>query len=187
VVRLWGRSRAAEVTLGLTGLLAFPVTALLLGWLYLSTHATPGRIPFSGEFGVLVVVGILLAECAAVCFLHEGVHALAMLAVGHMPRFHFETMPYPMLNLDRQDAPYGRGRFVLVELAPAVLVTAALIVGVATGPVAGWLIVPAAFHITACKMDIAYSLVVLRQPAGTLCRVGEDGLELTEPLDYEVP
>ena len=187
MVQLWERSMAAEVTLGLTGLIAFPVTALLLGWLYLSTHVTPGRIPFSGEFGILLVVGILLAECAGIWLLHEGVHALAMLAVGHKPRFHFETTPYPLLNLDRQEAPYGRGTFVLVELAPAVLLTATLIVGVAIGPGAGWLIVPAAFHVTACKMDIAYSLVVLRQPVGTLCRIAEDGLELTEPLDYEVP
>ena len=92
-----------------------------------------------------------------------------------------------LLNLDRREAPYGRSRFVLVELAPAVLLTAALIVWVAIGPGAGWVIVPAAFHITACKMDIAYSIVVMRQPVGTLCRISEDGLELTEPLDYEVP
>jgi hypothetical protein len=187
VVQLWERSRTAEVLLGLTGLLAFPVTALLLGLLYQSTHATPGRIAFTGEFGILVVVGLLLATCCGVWLVHEAVHALAMLALGHKPGLHFETTPYPMISLHRQDAPYARGKFVVVEMAPAVLVTAALVVGVAMGPYAGWLIVPAAFHITACKMDLAYSIVALRQPAGTRCRIGEDGLELTAPLDYEVP
>jgi hypothetical protein len=187
VVQLWERSRAAEILLGLTGLLAFPVAALLLGWLYLSTHASPGRIGFTGELGILAVVGILLAGCLVTSVVHEAIHALAMLLVGHTPRLHFETTPYPLLSLDRQEAPYGRGKFVLVTMAPAVLVTAALIVGVAMGPYAGWLIVPAAFHITACKMDIAYSLVALRRPAGTQCRIGENGLELTEPVDYEVP
>lgn len=187
MVRLWERGRTAEVLLGLTGLLAFPVTALLLGWLYLSTHATPGRVGFTGEVGILLVVGLLLAECLGVWFLHEGIHALAMLVVGHRPRFRFETTPYPLLNLDRREEPYGRSTFVLVELAPAVLLTATLIAWVAVGPGAGWLIVPAAFHMTACKMDIAYTIVVLRQPSGTLCRISEDGLELTEPLDYEVP
>jgi hypothetical protein len=187
VVQLWERSRAAEVMLGLTGLLAFPVTALLLGWLYLSTHKSPGRIGFSGEVGILLVVAILLAACAVTAIVHEAIHALAMVLVGHRPRLHFETTPYPLLSLDRTEALYGRGRFVFVTLAPAVLLTAALVVGVAAGPYAGWLIVPAAFHLTASKMDIAYSLVALRQPAGTQCRIGEGGLEFTEPVDYEVP
>jgi len=110
-----------------------------------------------------------------------------MVLVGHRPRLQFETTPYPLLSLDRTEALYGRGRFVFVTLAPAVLLTAALVVGVAAGPYAGWLIVPAAFHLTASKMDIAYSLVALRQPAGTQCRIGEGGLEFTEPVDYEVP
>ncbi len=187
MVQLWERSRAAEVLLGLAGLLAFPVTALLLGWLYLSTHASPGHIGFSGSVGILLLVAVLLAACAVTAIVHEAIHALAMLLVGHKPRLHFETTPYPLLSLDRQEAPYGRGKFVLVELAPAVLLTAALVVGVATGPLAGWLIVPAAFHLTACKMDIAYSIVALRQPAGSQCRIGENGLELTDPVDYEVP
>ena len=187
MVRLWERSRAAETLLGLTGLLAFPVTAMLLGWLYLAVHAAPGRVGFSGEGGVLLVVAILLAACAVTALVHELIHALAMLLGGHKPRIHFETTPYPLLSLDRQEAPYGRGRFVFVKLAPVVLLTAALVVGVAAGPYAGWLIVPAAFQLTASKMDIAYSIVVLRQPAGTLCRIDGNGLELTEPVDYEVP
>ena len=187
MVQLWERSRAAEVMLGLAGLLTFPVAALLLGWLYLSMHASPGRVGFSGAVGILLVVVILVAACAVTAFVHESIHALAMLAVGHKPRLHVETTPYPTLSLDRQGAPYRRGTFVLVSLAPVVLVTAGLIVGVALGPYAGWLIVPAAFHITASKMDIAYSLVALRQPVGTLCRIGENGLELTQPVDDEVP
>lgn len=187
MVQLWERSRTAEVMLGLAGLLAFPVTAVLLGLLYLSTHPTLGHIGFGGGFGILLLVGILLVGCLATALVHEAVHALAMLVVGHRPRLHFETTPYPLVSLDRQEAPYGRIKFVLVELAPVIVVTAALVVGVATGPFAGWLIVPAAFHITACKMDIAYSIVALRQPAGTHCRITENGLELTEPVDYEVP
>ena len=187
MVQLWERSRAAEVMLGLTGLLAFPVTALLLGGLYLSTHKSPGRLGFSGEIGILLIVAILLAACAAAAIVHEAIHAGAMLLVGHRPRLHFETTPYPLLSLDRTEAPYGRGRFVFVTLAPGVLLTAALVVGVVTGPYAGWLIVPAAFHLAASKMDIAYSLVALRQPRGTLCRIGETGLEMSEPVDYEVP
>jgi Putative zincin peptidase len=107
--------------------------------------------------------------------------------MGHRPRLHFETTPYPLLSLDRTEKPFARGRFVIVTLAPVVLLTALLVVGVAMGPYAGWLIVPAAFHLTASKMDIAYSLVAMRQPAGTQCQIGENGLELTEPVDYEVP
>jgi hypothetical protein len=187
VVQLWERSRAADVVLGLAGLLTFPVAALLLGWLYLSTHAGPSRVGFSGAVGILLVVGILLASCAVTALVHELIHALAMLAVGHTPRLHVASAPHLRLSLDRQQAPYGRGAFVLVNLAPVVLVTAALIVGVALGPYAGWLIVPAAFHITASKMDIAYSLVALRQRAGTRCLIGENGLELTQPADDEVP
>jgi hypothetical protein len=91
------------------------------------------------------------------------------------------------MGLDGQATPFSRPAFVWVKLAPVVLVTAALITGVFVSPYAGWLIVPAAFHLTASKMDIAYTLAALRQPAGTLCRVVDDGLELTEPVDYLVP
>src|SRR5450759_2623833 len=139
MVRLWERSRTAETVLGLTGLLAFPGTAMLLGWLYLAVHSTRGRVGFSGE-GVLLVVGILLGACAVTAIMHEAVHALAMLLFGHKPRIRFETTPFPLLSLDRQEAPYDRARFVVIELAPAVLVTAALVVGVAFGPYAGWLL-----------------------------------------------
>ena len=187
MVQLWERSRAADMMLGLAGLLTFPVAALLLGWLYLSRHASPSRVGFSGAVGIVLVVGLLLVACAVTALVHELIHALAMLVVGHRPRLRLESTPYLRLSLDRREAPYGRAAFVLVNLAPVVLVTAALIVGVAGGPYAGWLIVPAAFHITASKMDVAYSLVALRQRAGTLCRIGENGLELTEPVDDEVP
>ena len=187
MVRLWERSRAATTWLGLAGLLTFPVAGGLLGWLYLATHPAPGTIGFSGEFGVVLVVGILLGACAATAVVHELIHALAMAVVGHRPKLHFATSPYVRMGLDGQAAGFGRPAFAWVMLAPAVLVTAALIAGVVASPYAGWLIVPAAFHLTASKMDIAYTLAALREPAGTLCRVTDDGLELTEPVDDLVP
>lgn len=187
MVEVWERGRTSEVLLGLTGIFAFPVSAMLLGWLYLATHPNPGRVPFTGEVGILLLVGVLLTACVVTAIVHEGLHAVALLAVGHPPRLHFETTPYPMLSLDRTESSLGRGRFLVVKLVPVVLLTAALVVGVAVGPYAGWLIVPAAFHVTASKMDIAYSVVALRQPAGTHFRISEDGLEITQPLDYEVP
>ena len=185
--RLWERSRAANTWLGLAGLLTFPVAGGLLGWLYLATHPTPGAIGFTGEVGVVLVVGILLGLCAAVAVVHELIHALAMAVVGHRPTLRFDTIPYVRLSVDGRNASFSRPTFVWMKLAPVVLLTAALIVGVVTGPYAGWLIVPAAFHLTASKMDIAYALVALREPRGTLCRVTDDGLELTEPVDYLVP
>ena len=187
MVRLWERSRAATTWLGLAGLLTFPVAGGLLGWLYLATHPNPGHVGFSGEVGVVLVVGILLTLCAAAAVVHELIHALAMAVVGHRPRVHFGTQPYVRMGLDAQATPFSRPAFVWVKLAPVVLLTAALITGVVVSPYAGWLIVPAAFHLTASKMDIAYALVALQVPAGTLCRVTDDGLELTEPVDYLVP
>jgi hypothetical protein len=187
MVRLWERSRAANTWLGLAGLLTFPVAGGLLGWLYLATHPTPGAIGFSGELGVVQVVGILLGLCAAAAVVHELIHALAMVVVGHRPKLHFDTIPYARMTVDGGDSAFSRPKFVWVKLAPVVLLTGALIVGVVAGRYAGWLIVPAAFHLTASKMDIAYTLAALREPAGTLCRVTDDGLELTEPVDYLVP
>lgn len=190
MVRLWERSRAATTWLGLAGLLTFPVAGGLLGWLFLATHPTPGSVGLpglSGEVGVVLVIGILLGLCAATAVVHELIHAFAMAAVGHRPRIHFDTVPYVRMGLDSEESPFSRPAFVWVQLAPAVLVTAALITGVVVSPYAGWLIVPAAFHLTASKMDIAYALVALREPTGTLCRITDDGLELTEPVDYLVP
>ncbi len=187
MVEVWERSRTSEVLLGLTGIFAFPVAAALLGWLYLATHGSAGHVAFTGEVGILLIVASLLALCAVTAVLHEALHAAAMLVVGHPPRLHFETSPYPMLSLDRTETTFGRGRFLVVKLVPVVLLTAVLVVGVAVGPYSGWLIVPAAFHVTASKMDIAYSIIALRQPAGTRFRIGEDGLEINGPQDDEVP
>lgn len=187
MVRLWQPSRAAEVLLGLSGLLTFPMAGVLLGGLYLGTHRTPGRVGYSGGVGILLVVAVLLLACALTAVVHEGVHAVALRLVGRTPGLELRTSPYLRVCVDRTEAPYGRGRFVVVMLAPVVLLTAAMVVGVAVGPYAGWLIVPTAFHITASKMDVAYSIVALRQPAGTTCRVGDEGLELTPPADLEVP
>jgi hypothetical protein len=187
MVRLWERSRAATTWLGLAGLLTFPVAASLLGWLYLATHPTPGVIGVSGELGVVLLVVMLLVLCAVAAVVHELVHALAMVVVGHRPQLKLDTIPYVRISADGQGEGFSRPTFVWVKLAPAVLVTVALVAGVAVGPYAGWLIVPAAFHLTASKMDIAYALAALREPAGTLCRVTDDGLEFTEPVDYLVP
>lgn len=187
MVRLWERSRAATTWLGLAGMLTFPVAAGLLGWLYLATHPTPGPVGFSGEGGVVLVVGILFGLCAATALVHELIHAFAMAVVGHRPRLHFGTVPYVRMGLDAQASPFARPSFVWVKLAPVVLLTAALIIGIVVSPYAGWLIFPAAFHLTASKMDIAYTLVALREPPGTQCRIVDDGLELTEPVDYLVP
>ncbi|MBI4900081.1 MAG: DUF3267 domain-containing protein [Actinobacteria bacterium] len=201
MVQLWQRSRAAEVLLGLSGLLTFPAAAALFGGLYLATHHAPGPVGYAGDVGILVVVAVLLLACAVAALAHEGLHAVGLLVAGRTPGLAvrtpglairtpglaMRTSPYPMLCVDRTEAPYGRGPFVLVMLAPVVLLTLVLVVGVATGPFAGWLIVPAAFQLTASKMDVAYSIVALRQPAGTTCRVSEDGLELTLPADLEVP
>jgi hypothetical protein len=187
MVRLWERSRAATTWLGLAGLLIFPVGGGLLGWLYLATHPTPGPIGFTGEIGVVLVVGILLGLSLVASVIHELVHAVAMMVVGHRPTLHFDTIPFVRLVADKRAAPFGRAAFVWVMLAPVVIVTAALVTGIVTGSYAGWLIVPAAFHLTASKMDLAYALVALQQPRGTLCRITDDGLELTEPVDYLVP
>lgn len=187
MVRLWERSRAATTWLGVAGLLAFPASAALLGWLYLRTHQVPEAIGLSGELGVVTVVGISLGLCLVTAVAHELVHMAAMLTVGRRPRLHYDSIPYVRLGVDRLDRPYTRGAFVWVSLAPVVLITGLLVWGVVSHTYAGWLIVPAAFHITASKMDIAYSIIALRQPRGTRCRVGDDGLELTEPIDFEVP
>ncbi|HSN11699.1 MAG TPA: DUF3267 domain-containing protein [Propionibacteriaceae bacterium] len=187
MVQLWQRSRAAEVLLGLSGLLTFPAAGVLLGGLYLATHRSPGRVGYSGGVGILLVVAVLLLTCALTAVVHEGGHALALWLVGRRPGLQPQTTPYLRLCVDRTETPYGRGRFVVVMLAPVVLLTAAMVVGVAVGPYAGWLIVPTAFHLTASKMDVVYSIAALRQPAGTTCRVSEAGLELTPPADLEVP
>lgn len=187
MVRLWQRSRAATTWLGLAGLLTFPVAAGLLGLLYLATHPSRGAIGFTGEVGALVVVAILLGLCLLTAAVHEFVHMIAMRLVGHRPRLRLDTLPYPRLATDAGEAPFTRSAFAVVCLAPVVLITTALVIWIGVGPYSGWLIVPAAFQLTASKMDVAYSLVAWRAPRGTLFRVVDDGLEMTDPEDYEIP
>jgi len=122
----------------------------------------------------------LLACVATVAsfFVHELVHgALFKLLGGSDVHVSFGVVT-GMLYTDAHGATLPRGRFVVVLLGPAVLVTLALLVGgVALGcPLEGW--VAAMLHLSGCTGDTGMVREILACPEATHVRDTHTGIDL---------
>ena len=109
---------------------------------------------------------------------HELVHAAAFLLLGHgcvRIRFGYQT---GMLYTRAEGEPLTRGRFIVVLLAPSVLVTAALAaVGeLVAGPSLAWVLAWA--HLSGCAGDLAMVGGIARTSGCTHVRDTDTGVEL---------
>lgn len=109
---------------------------------------------------------------------HELVHAAAFLLLGRgrvRIRFGYEA---GMLYTRAEGEPISRGRFLVVLLAPAVVVTAALVVAgeLLAGPALAWAL--AWTHLSGCAGDLAMVWGIARTSGCTHVRDTDTGVEL---------
>jgi hypothetical protein len=71
-------------------------------------------------------------------------------------------------------------RYVVVALAPTVVINAMLIAGLLSG-LGGWFVLPFAVHIGGCIGDWFLTVRALRAPRGSLIEDMKDGLILHTP------
>lgn len=129
--------------------------------------------PLSPQWFVLlgvVSVGVLPV--------HELIHAVAfMLASGFSAHITFGFSNW-MLYTSAAGTVLPRRRFCVVLLAPAVMVTAALLtVAVVLGrPLLGWFL--AVVHVAGCTGDIGYVRIIASEPQASLVQDTERGIAL---------
>ncbi len=163
----WRPGPGAVVAMSLLGVVLFVVG--LAGFVVLFAVTHPGVTGFTvgtSEFLVgLVAYGLGLAALMAV---HELVHGVAVRLYGGRPTYGVTMIAkvLPALTTAHPGHRFGRGRYVVVALAPTVLLTA-ILAALVPLPWGGWLVLPAALHLSGCSGDLVLVWKVLTQPRGT--------------------
>lgn len=149
------------------GLIGFVIFGLPLG-------LRTGQVAIPVRAGDVVIVVALVAGLVLV---HEGIHALAMAALGARPEFGAVAIGkvLPAVYTTAPGHRFTRMQYLIVALAPAVIVSVIGLAGCFT-PVGGYLVIPLATHLAGCTGDGAASLRVLREPPGTMCEDLRDGI-----------
>ena len=177
--REWHVGPAAAVVLNLLGL-----GALVLGMLVYATAWSGGDASVTVDVtDLLLALPVTLALTAILVVTHEGVHGLAILALGGRPTFGATMIAsaIPALYCTAPGTRFTRAGFLAVALAPLVLVGGLCLALVAWLPHGGWLVIPAAVHLSGCAGDLALAWVAARQPRGTLIEDLMTGVRLHDP------
>lgn len=170
----WTPSRTQWTWINLAGL---ALTALgLVG--YLAAWAVP-RGATGARFGLTGVVVALVAT-AVLMVVHELVHGLALLTLGHRPTFGVARVDRVVVGLTTTatGARMSKPGFCWVALAPMVLLSALTLWWAADGPMGGAAVVPGAIHLGGCIGDLALVARALRTPPGSLIEDRQTGIRI---------
>src|SRR5690606_317700 len=101
-----------------------------------------------------------LAVVLVLMILHEGVHGIAIAAFGGKPEYGAIMIGkvMPALYCTSPGTRFTRAQFIVIALAPAVVIGLGTAVAIAALP-AGWLVVPAAMHLGGCVGDFAMTII----------------------------
>ncbi len=157
-----------------------PLAAALVGmalWAVLLARLRPGfeigGQPFfaSTALSLLLLVGVLP--------LHEAIHGLAILWTGHKPRFGME-LNKGILYATADNALFRRREFVVIALAPLVVISAGALLGTLLLPGSAYIPVTlaAALNANGAIGDLWMARAVLRYPPDMLVRDEQDGIRI---------
>lgn len=153
--------------------------AVMLGWMWLV-----GRM--GGPFMAVALPDWMgIAALIAVFPLHEWLHGLAIRRVGHRPRYGAITVPFgehaklPVaLYATADDALFRRGEFIIVALAPLVIVTLAGMALTLLLPAGIFISATVVVHAGGAIGDLWMVRLVLRYPAGAIVRDEADRIRI---------
>lgn len=119
---------------------------------------------------LLVGLVVTLVLVAGSLVLHEWVHGQAIRAFGGTPHYG-ATMVAKVMPAFYCTSPghlFTRRQFVVVALAPFVVISLLSAAVILLWPWGGWLVIPTAFHLSGCVGDFAMVARVARLAPGTL-------------------
>ena len=162
-----------EWTPGPSIMMAWNVAGILLSigglWLFLAlyavTHGGSGEFEFSGG-DILGALGITTVLVAIMFAAHELMHGLAMKRYGAQPTYGGGILAriLPYFYCTARGHRFTKRQFLVVSLAPAVVLNAFFTVAIFWMPGGGWLILPAALHLGGCIGDFWMVGVLMRKP-----------------------
>lgn len=166
-MRAWQPGRGAVVFMNVAGLVLLVVG--LAGYAAVwSARGGGGSFTLSGGT-LLLGLAVTVVVTALLMVVHEGIHGLVVRCFGGTPRFGAMMIGriIPALYCTAPGVRFSKARFLTVALAPLVVLGVGCAVATALAPFGGWLVVPAAIHLSGCAGDLAMSWVAARQPRGT--------------------
>jgi hypothetical protein len=134
--------------------------------------------PAGASFRIgLTEILLVLALTALLLVVHEGIHALVMLAFRARPSFGVVLVggAMPALYATSVGHRFNRAQYLAVAATPAVVIS---VLGflMCFGPWGGYLIVPLAIHLGGCVGDLFACGRVLRERPGTEFEDLRDGI-----------
>lgn len=141
------------------------------------------RTRATGKDLLLGLLG-MAAAVVGLIVLHEGIHGLAMLPFGARPSFGLGVAGggvLPYVSTTAAGHRFTRTGYVVVALAPSVVLTVLTLALVGWSPFGGWLVVPAAFHLGGCVGDWWLVAVAARHPPGSHYEDLREGLRIHLP------
>lgn len=166
------------VWLNLMSVVPLAVAAVItLEW-FLATAPLRAGIPYSGVPWWGVLLGIV-----ALLVLHEALHGVAMLLLGHKPTFGAK-LSQGLLYALSDGAYYRRDEFLFIALLPLVAITVAayaLMLVVSDG-IAAWLGVAVVINASSAIGDLWMAARALRYPRTALVRDEPTGIRFFMPV-----
>jgi hypothetical protein len=174
--RHWTVSRPVVLAWIVLGFPLFLLGIWLFGAVYLVTH---GVREFSVEVGFAELL-LLLVISAGLMVLHELVHGLAMWRMGAAPSFGADILlkMAPVLYTTAPGHLFSRREYLVVALAPMVVVSSLGAAWVAMGPFGKELVPALAVHLGGCIGDLWMVGVILKEPAETTFEDRRDGVTM---------
>lgn len=169
----WRPSRSEAMT--------WNIVALLLVAVGLPLFSAPSILrvgPAGATFRIgLAEVLVVVAITALLLVVHEGIHALVMLAFGARPRFGAVLVggAMPALYATSAGHRFSRAQYLAVAATPAIAISTLGFL-LCFGPWGGYLIVPLAIHLGGCVGDGFACWRVLREAPGTEFEDLKDGI-----------
>lgn len=175
--REWIPGRTAAAVINIIGVLAVPAGLTLHFFLWARGQSAGG---WSFDIVQLLIgIAVTVVLTAILLVVHEAVHAVGMRIFGARPTFGFTRIggKIPVAYCIAPGQRFTKSQYVIIALAPLVLLGGGCALIVAVVPFGGWLVLPAAVHLAGCAGDAALVFTALRQPPGTLIEELPAGLK----------
>lgn len=173
-----GQAIALQIAGGLVTVAGFVGYALLAAVRY-GADAAIELGPLDLLLGLVATVLVL----AVVVVAHEAVHGVAMLGFGVRPTFGFGVAGgvLPYVYATAVGVRFARRPYLVIALAPTVVMNLATAALVWWAPWGGWMAVVAALHLGGCIGDWVLAGVALRQPADSQFEDLKEGVRVHLP------
>lgn len=168
-VREWTPDASVERRLALVSVVVLFLAVVLHTLLWAAPRGVTGLVLGLWPAVLAVVVSVVLVMVIVV--VHELIHGLVIVLCGGRPTFgagRSESGAVAFFYTTALGHLFTRTQYAAVALAPLVVLGALLAWWTASGPWAGYVVVPAAVHLAGCVGDVGLTVLAWRQPDGTL-------------------